>query len=85
MLGREIFLEDDFQAVGQRLPEAEEADFREWDADAVGALAVLHPGRHPPLDEHEIRRRRHQAADEQADLHKRGDRGWGGEESVHAS
>lgn len=85
MLGREVFLEDDLQAVGQRLSEAKEADLRERDTDAVGALAILHPGGHPALDEHEIGRRRHQAADEQADLHERGDRGRGGEEGVHAS
>ena len=85
MLRREVFLEDDLQAVGERLPEAEETDLRERNADAVGALAVLHPGGHPSLDEHEIRGRRHQAADKEADLHKRGDRGRGGQEGVHAS
>ena len=68
---REIFLEDDLQAVGQRLTEAEEADLREWDPDPVRPAAILHPGGDPPLQEHEVGRRGHQPADEQADLHKR--------------
>ena len=76
---REVFLEDDLQAVGERLAEPEEPHLRERDADAVGALAVLHPGGHPALDEHEVGRRRHQAADEQADLHEGDDRGERGE------
>jgi hypothetical protein len=85
VLRREVFLEDDLEAVGERLAETEEPDLRERDADAVGALAILHPGRHPALDEHEIGRRRHQAADQQADLHERHDRGQRGKIVAHAS
>ena len=85
MPGREVFLEDDLEAVGEGLAEAEEPHLRERDADAIGALAILHPGRHPALDEHEIGRRRHQAADQEADLHERHDRGEGGEVFGHAS
>ena len=68
---REVLLEDDLEAVGQRLPEAEEPDLREWDPDPVRPAAILHPGGNPPLQKDEVGRRGHQPADEQADLHKR--------------
>ena len=35
-----------------------------------GPSAVLHPGRHPALDQHQVRGGRHQAADDQADLNQ---------------
>ena len=64
-----VFLfEDEFQPVGQRLAEAEHFDVRQRNADAVGPAAILHPGRHPALEQHQIRGRRHQPADEQRDF-----------------
>ena len=46
---RVVFLEDEFQAVGQRLAQAEHADLRERNADAIRPSAILHPGGDPAL------------------------------------
>ena len=53
--------------VSRRLTEAPEpqvleAEEREGRADAAGADAILHPGGHAPLEQHEIGRRGHDAA-----------------------
>ena len=40
------------------------------DAHPVRPQPVLHPGRHPPLQQHQVGRRGHQAADQQGDLHQ---------------
>ena len=83
MLGREILFQNDLQPVGQRLPQTKQADLCERDTDSIGAAAILHPRCDPPLQQHEIGCRGHQAADEQADLHKRGNRLEGWKECVH--
>ena len=45
---RRVFLfENEFQAVGQWLPQAEHLDLGERNADAIGPATILHPGRDP--------------------------------------
>ena len=69
---RVLFLEDELQAVGQRLAEAEQLDLRQRNADAIGPEAVLHPGGDPALEQHEVGRRGHQAADQDSAILTRG-------------
>ena len=66
--GGEFFFENEFQPIGQRLTQAEHFDVRQRNADAVGPAAILNPRRHPALQQHQIRRRRQQPADEQGDF-----------------
>ena len=66
--GRELGLEEELHAVGQRLAQAEQADLRQRDAHPVRPQPVLHPGGDPALDQHQVGRRRHQPADHQGDL-----------------
>src|SRR5688572_28370658 len=63
-----FFLENELQAVGERLAESPKANVRERYADAVWPDAVLRPGLHPPLQEHEIRGGGHEAAGEESDF-----------------
>jgi len=70
-----FFLEDELEPVRRRLAEAEEgqileAEQRQRCADPVGTDAVLHPGRHPPLEQHEIGGSGHETADEDADFNE---------------
>ncbi len=55
---RVLFLEDDLQAVGDRLPQAEQADLRQRNAHPIRPAPVLHPGGHSPFEQHEVGRRR---------------------------
>ena len=66
--GRELFLEDELRAVGDRLAEAEDADLGQGDAHPIRPPPVLDPGRDPPLDQHQVGGGAHQAADQQADF-----------------
>ena len=81
--GGEVFLEDDLQAVSQRLAEAEEPDLGQRNANPIGSPSVLHPGGDPPLDQDEVGSGRHQPADQQADFDQGGNRLGRGQESVH--
>ena len=58
--GRELGLEEELHAVGQRLAQAEQADLRQRNAHPVRPQPVLHPGRDPALDQHQVGRGRHQ-------------------------
>ena len=65
---RELRLEKELHPVGQRLPQAEQADLGQGDSHAIRPDAVLHPGGQPSLDQHQIGRRSHQRGDDQGDL-----------------
>lgn len=66
--GRVFGLEEEFYAVGQRLTQAEQADFRQGNAHPVRAFTVLDPGGDPSLPQHQVGGRRHQPGDYQDDL-----------------
>ena len=66
--GRKLLLEEEFHAVGDRLPQAEHADLRQRNPHAVRPKPILHPGGDPALDQHQIRRGSHQTGHQHGDL-----------------
>src|SRR5688572_1395732 len=65
-----VLLKDELHAIGEWLPKSPEPDLRQRNPNAIRTNSILAPRRHATFEQHEVRRGRHQATNQNRDFYK---------------